>query len=776
MFSFRQSTSACVPARSRYDAFVQPLPIDSHLPEIVRNLEETRAVVVVAAPGAGKSTRVPAHLSRHGKTMLLQPRRVAARALAQRIADEQRWTLGREVGWQIRFERRFEPSTRLLLATEGVLTARLKSDPLAMEFTTIVLDEFHERSIHSDLAIALVREAWRARDDLRIVVMSATIDAGAVSSYLDGAGVVAVPGTLHPLEIQHLEAAGERDIVERIAPRVARNLLWFLPGAREIEMTRRAIEPAAGAFEIVTLHGSLTAAEQQRAISGAERRKIILSTNVAETSVTVEGVTDVVDSGLQKVMRYDASTGIDALRTEWITRDSADQRAGRAARLGPGRVYRLWDPRRHLEAHREPEIRRIDLASVVLDVYAWGGDPRTFGWFEAPDRVRLESAIRLLEKLGAIRGGRISDRGREIAKLPMHPRLAALFIDDGRSERAAVIAAMLVSGRRGRSSADVSAASDLFLLADQGLRLPEIRREIDQMRPAKERGDERQLLQAAARAYGDRLARRREPGSNRYILASGRGATLGRESAVGNHEFVVAVEIVETDSDARIALASAVEREWIEPNRVVVKDELRGARPRRFEQLFYDEIFLGEREIEIDDSSSTAIDRERFLLRASKHFAGESGARLRFAGLDPDEIARRAFDEWGVRDAESILSSMPWNEKQTLDREAPARIAVPSGRDVKLEYRSDGNVVAPVKLQELFGLTETPRIGRQRHPVILELLSPAGRPVQTTSDLASFWKNTYPEVRKQLRGRYPRHPWPDDPLTAAPTARAKPRK
>lgn len=765
-----------MPSRSRYDRFVQPLPIDSHLAEIESRLAERRAAVIVAAPGAGKSTRVPARLSRLGKTILLQPRRVAARSLAHRIAGEQGWTLGREVGWHIRFERRYEPSTRLLLATEGILTAKLKSDPLLAEFTTVVLDEFHERSIHSDLAIALVREAWRARDDLRVVVMSATIDAEAVATYLDDAAIISVPGALHPVEIHHLDSMSDRDVLERVAPRVRRNLLWFLPGAREIESTRGAIAPAAHSFEIVTLHGSLTAEEQQRAIGESDRKRIILSTNVAETSVTVSGVTDVIDSGLQKVMRYDPATGIDALRTEWITRDAADQRAGRAGRLGPGRVHRLWDARRHLESHREPEIRRVDLASVVLDIHTWGGDARSFAWFEEPPPDRCERAIRLLELLGAIREGRVTDRGREIAKLPMHPRLAALFLDDGRSERAAVIGAMLASGRRARAAATVSSASDLVVLADQGATLPEIRREIDQLLPSKVRGDEERLVRAASRAYGDRLARRREAGSDRYLLASGRGAVLGRESSVRNEEFLVAIEITETPTEARITLASAVDPASIEANRIVVKDEIRGARARRFEQLFYDEILLGEREVPIDSHSSEAIERERFLRRATEVLAGEVGSRLRFAGFALDEVARRAFDEWGTRDAAEILSMMPWKEKQTLDREAPPRLRVPSGRDARLEYRSDGSVVAPVKLQELFGLMETPRVGSGRRPVVLELLSPAGRAVQTTSDLASFWKNTYPEIRKELRGRYPKHPWPEDPLTAEPTARAKPRR
>ncbi len=359
-----------------------------------------------AAPGAGKTTRVPPALVADGPLILLQPRRVAARAIAARIADERGWTLGREVGWQVRLERRFSARTRLLVVTEGILTARLQTDPLLSGFTTIVLDEFHERSVHADLAIALARQAWRARDDLRIVIMSATLDADAVSSFLGACPVVRVAGRTFPIEIAY---APEQSVAGAAAEALAAttgNVLCFLPGAPEIRRAIGELTPRAGAdVDVVPLHGSLDADEQDLALRPSTRRRVIVATNIAETSLTVPGVTAVVDSGLHKVARYDADRGIDSLETERITADAADQRAGRAGRVAPGVVRRLWDARDRLRPHREPEIHRVDLAGPALDVVAWGGDPRTLEWFDPPREDRLESALTLLARLGLVNLG-----------------------------------------------------------------------------------------------------------------------------------------------------------------------------------------------------------------------------------------------------------------------------------------------------------------------------------------------------------------------------------
>ena len=357
-------------------------------------------MVVSAQPGAGKTTRIPPALVTHGRLILLQPRRVAARAIAQRIAEERGWTVGGEIGWQIRLERRFGPRTTLLVATEGVLTAKLQDDPLLSDFTTVVIDEFHERSIHADVALTLAKQAWRAREDLRLVVMSATLDTAAVSSFLDGCPVVDIPGRLHPLEISYAPGTGVADAVERVTARSAGDVLCFLPGAFEIrraidEITARGLSRDA---DVLPLHGSLDAAAQDAALKkpAASRRRVIVSTNVAETSLTVPGVTAVVDSGLHKIARYDAERGIDSLELERITMDAADQRAGRAARTATGTAIRLWDSRDRLRPHREPEIHRVDLAAAVLDVIAWGSDPRELEWFERPADDRLTAAMVLL--------------------------------------------------------------------------------------------------------------------------------------------------------------------------------------------------------------------------------------------------------------------------------------------------------------------------------------------------------------------------------------------
>src|SRR6266542_3411019 len=381
------------------------LPIDEHVSEIVAHVRRARTAVVVAPPGAGKTTRLPPALAKLGRTILLQPRRVAARALTRRIAAERGWSVGEEIGWQIRFERRFSARTRLLVATEGILTARLQSDPLLSDFGVIVLDEFHERSIHADLALALAKQAMLARDDVALVVMSATIAADEVAAFLGGARVFDVGARRFPIDVRYRPNTPLPDAVRAQLAEATGDVLCFLPGAREIEAARAQL---AGVDA------------QERALAPAARRKVILATNVAETSLTVAGVTDVIDSGLQKVMRFDPETAVNHLVTERISLDSAWQRAGRAGRTAPGRAVRLWDERDILRPHREPEVRRVDLAGPVLDILSWGGDPRTFEWFERPPEERIEAALSLLKQI---------DATPRIRALPLHPRLARVVID-----------------------------------------------------------------------------------------------------------------------------------------------------------------------------------------------------------------------------------------------------------------------------------------------------------------------------------------------------------
>ncbi len=780
-----------------------PLPIDGAIDNIRASLNASRAVVVVAAPGAGKTTRVPPALLDSGPAILLQPRRVAARSIAQRIASERGWTIGREVGWQIRFETKASRETRLLVATEGILTARLQQDPLLSDFNTIVLDEFHERSIHADLGLALARQAWRARTDLRLVVMSATLDAQPVSAFLDGCPVIEVPGTLHPLTIDYAPGQRVDDAVQDLLAITTGDVLCFLPGAREIAQAASALETRlAGQVDVCQLHGSLDAADQDRVLNPVSRprRRIVVATNLAETSVTVPGVHAVVDSGLQKVARYDADRAIDSLVTERISQDAADQRAGRAARLGPGRTVRLWSAKDRLRPHREADIHRLDLSSVVLDIAAWGGDPAAFEWFEAPRADRLQASLSLLERLGAIRAQRVTSLGQRMQRVPLPPRLARILIE-GEGHRDLARACALLSERQFLPPRAATTTSDLLSALDDWNRQPphmqRIAREIEQTSVAVlsmskdgfNRAGASPMSEAAFRrallaGYPDRVAQRRAPGSARVKLATGAGAAVAPESGVRDGEFLIAIDLQAStrtdDPDARVRIASRVEREWLTPtstetlHRVDDDGRIRASVIER-----YDELVLANHPAAADAETAAR------LLAAAWRDAPRSEAeaqllrRVKFAQceIDLDRIALDAA--YGVQRVADIDVAAHLGRELTLrlDKDAPESLVVPSGRSTRLEYADDGSVSASVKLQELFGLAETPRVGPKREPVRLALLAPNGRPVQVTRDLRSFWDRTYPEVRKELRGRYPKHPWPEDPWNAPPTARTvrKPR-
>ena len=795
------------------------LPIDAHLDRIVAEVRRSRALVVTAAPGAGKTTRVPPALVDDGPVILLQPRRVAARSIAARIAAERAafgWTLGREVGWQIRFDRNFSAATKLLVITEGVLTARLQSDPLLSDFRTIVLDEFHERSIHADLAIALARDAWRARDDLRLVVMSATLDSGAVSRFLDGCPIVEVPGRLHPIEIAYAPGQPVAEAVADVLGATPGDVLCFLAGAPEI---RRAIGDlqsrlAGSDVQILPLHGSLESDEQDAALRPASRRRIIVATNIAETSLTVPGVTAVVDTGLHKVSRYDADRGIDSLETERITADAADQRAGRAGRTAPGIARRLWDSRDRLRPHRQPEIHRIDLSSAVLEVIAWGGDPRTLEWFEAPRADAIDAAVALLERLGVIDAAlKLTDIGRQVQHVPLHPRLARMLVAAGGARQVAQACALLserhlLPPRTATTTSDLLSAIDLLpsRIADLGLRIADLFRHSivnkSAIRNPQSAMTDSQFRLAVLAGYPDRVAQRREPGSPNVRLASGTGATIAPESGVRDGEFLVALDVrtqiprdlswtrgagpthrsaptfsqsVRAPEQARIRIASRVEREWLTPTatEVVHRFDKHSGSVKALRVERYDALVLSEHAVAADPAIAAGLLADAWTSRNTTEDDARLLRRLRFAGhaIDLDDLIRTAA--YGARslDEVDLARALPASIVRDLERDAPETLLVPSGRRAQIEYNDDGTVSASVKLQELFGLADTPRIGRRREPLLLALLAPNGRPVQRTRDLRSFWDRTYPEVRKELRGRYPKHPWPDDPWNATPTAR-----
>ena len=762
------------------------LPIDDFVPAILDAVRSRRAVVLSAAPGAGKTTRVPPALAADGPVIVLQPRRVAARAMARRVAEEQGWTLGREVGWHVRFERKFTDASRVIFATEGILTTRLQQDPLLGDVRTIVLDEFHERSIHADLGLALARQAWRARDDLRLVVMSATLDTQPVAAFLDDCPIVSVPGRLHPIAVDYRAAQPMAAAVADVMRETPGNILCFLPGAPEINRALPDVRSAVGRdIDVLPLHGSLPADEQDRAIGEGRGRRVILATNIAETSLTVAGVTGVVDSGLHKSASYDADRGIDSLETERITADSAEQRAGRAGRLGPGRVRRLWDQADRLRPHREAEIHRVDLSDTALDILAWGGDPRRFEWFDPPGADRVDAALELLDQLGAARGGTITELGSRMNRLPLHPRLARMLLA-AHGRRDVALACALLSERHSLPRHPATTTSDLLSAVETGDLLPHVRdvaRRIAELAAGENPPPgEAAFLRAILAGYPDRVARRREAGSARFLLSSGHGAVLGRESGVLDAEFVVAVDVQSgrrgEGSEATIRVASAVDPAWLEATDIRLEHTVIDGRVRAAERTCYGAIPLSERPAQPDPIEAARLLAVAYRARGWTDDDQRLFRRLRFAEMDVEEDALLAAAAAGRRQLTEIdlRESLEWAVKRDLDRLAPDTIPVPSGRTATLHYHEDGGVSAAVKLQELFGLAESPKIGPRQHPVVFELLAPNGRAVQTTRDLRSFWNSTYLEVRKELRARYPRHPWPEDPWSAPATHRAKPRR
>jgi ATP-dependent helicase HrpB len=766
---------------------VTPLPIDAFVPAIKDALASARAVVVTAPPGTGKTTRVPPALVDRGRVLVLEPRRVAARAVARRIAAERGWTLGRDVGWHVRHERRFAPGTSLIIATEGMLTARCQEDPLLSDLHTVVIDEFHERSAYADLGLALARQAWRARADLGLVVMSATLDAARVAAFLDHAPVVNVPGRIWPLDIVHRPGVSIEDAVAAEFSGGSRAVLCFLPGAGEIRRAadRLSLVRALSGVEVLPLHGGLDADEQDRALDPRHGLRVILATNIAETSLTVPDVTTVIDTGLHKVARYDAERGIDSLDVERITADSADQRAGRAGRTGPGRVVRLWDARDRLRPYREPELSRVDLASTVVSIAAWGGDARTFDWFEPPPPGAVDRALAFLLRLGAVDSdGHLTAQGRRLAKLPLHPRLSTLVLADGGSVEAARAAALL-SERHHVPPRLGATACDLYAAVEGRARLtPHVETTARAIEAAARSvlgaavpgADETRFRRAVLAAYPDRVARRRDTRRDAFLLAAGTGARLARESGVHNATFIVAVDVAGAAADPMaggaveplIRLATAIEADWIGPTVTEVRhdiDEHTGlVRAWRVER--YDAIVLNEVARAVDPVAAAALLAEAAVRRGPQDADAALLARLAFAGLDArfDDLVRAAVENGALRfDELDLYRALPAAARRALDDAAPATLRLPRGRTVRLAYRHAGLVVASTRLQDVFGLRESPRLGPRKVPVTFELLAPNGRPAQVTSDLASFWARGYAEVRNELRRRYPRHAWPESP-------------
>jgi ATP-dependent helicase HrpB len=862
-----------------------PLPIDEVIPDLVAALRTSSGAVLTAPPGAGKTTRVPPALlaagmagdGDEGKIVVLEPRRIAARAAARRMAEEGGWQVGGEVGYQVRFERRAGPRTRILVVTEGILVQMLQADPFLEGIGALVFDEFHERSLHVDLALAMARRVQReVRPDLRLLVMSATLDPAPVAAFLGGCPILESPGRLFPVDIEHLPppAAGRTDrrgpdlavLAANIAAGVRRalaaspgDLLVFLPGVGEIARCGDALAPLASerGLAVLPLYGDLPAEQQDAALRPASRRKIVLATNVAETSVTVDGVTAVVDSGLARRLRFDPATGLDRLELARVSRASADQRAGRAGRQAPGLCIRLWPAWEDaaLQPAETPEIRRVDLAAPSLQLLAWGeSDLAAFGWFEAPEPTALAAALRLLERLGAVdlgAGAGVTQLGRTLARLPVHPRLGRLLVEGharGVAAEAALLAALLAERDPFRSAerqmgerrpAQPSRSDLLDRLEDlaaferrsvwpenlnpgaarQVLRARDqladlIRRELVSPPAAVPPGKDREepLLRALLAAYPDRLARRREPGSPRAVMVGGRGVILGDESAVRGPELFLCVDLAEpagarpgapaSSSEARVRRASAVEAAWLPPEQLSTGIEL-GFDPQRerviaWKRTRYEDLVIAEAEVPVPVDEAAA---QTLAAAAAEHLdralplddpaVAAFLARVRSLAHWRPELALPAFDEPEIRALLPLLAAgrrsfadlrraplrdvleglLSREQREALEREAPEHLPVPSGSRIRLAYEPGRPPVLAARIQELFGLAETPRVAGGRIPVLLHLLAPNGRPQQVTHDLRSFWETTYQQVRKELAGRYPKHAWPQDPWTATPQRR-----
>ncbi len=872
---------------------MQPLPIDPKLPEIVGAVRKHGRLVLVAPPGSGKTTRVPPALlegltgpGRRGRIVVLQPRRIAARAAAARIAAERGWTVGREVGYQVRFENRTGRETRLEIVTEGILTRRLQADPFLEGTSAVVLDEFHERSIHADLALAILREVRAtARSDLAVVVMSATLDPGPVSRFLGDAPIVTAGGRPYPVEVRYLDRPDRSPLPELAARAVRENwssarrhVLVFLTGIGEIRRTGEELEGFARSVDavITPLHGSLSLDEQERALGPSRRRKIVLATNVAETSLTIEDVDLVIDGGYARILRNDPRHGIDRLEVSRISKHSAEQRAGRAGRLGPGTAVRLWTHAqdRMLPEEEEPEIRRVDLASTVLELRAWGiSDPAAFQWFEAPEPAALERAEELLVALGAVEAveashGGLTSAGKAMLSMPAHPRLSRMLVaahEEGILVEGTALAALIeerdivpvsISPRAARAGgggaretgpSDLLARLELFEEAEgagfgreRSIALgvdPAAARSVARARdsllraardtlgsrPTASKGTasaamrrtriETSVLRTLLHGYPDRVVRRRSIGSDRGRMTGGRGVVLAPESIVRDDELFLAVELDENVRgerlEAKVRLASAVRREWIEeafPASITEKVETTfdpaTEKVRSTAAVCYRDLPLEEpREMRPPPEAAekvlagAAIEHAEELFRQDKEAAAWLLRVHSLRGWMPElglpelgagELAQllagacagaTGFDDLRRRGLLGLLkSTLTHAQAAAVDRHAPETLRVPTGNQIRLTYEPGRPPILAVRLQELFGLSDTPAVAAERVRVLLHLLGPNFRPVQITQDLRSFWATTYAQVRKDLRARYPKHAWPEDPWTAAPQAGPRRRR
>jgi len=815
-----------------------PLPIDAALPGLTAALRAQNAAVLVAPPGAGKTTRVPLVLKGEAwaqnarRILVLEPRRLAARAAAERMAQTLGERVGDTVGLRVRYVSKVSRRTRIEIITEGVFTRLILDDPMLEGVAAVLFDEFHERSLDADLGLALARDVQQGlRADLRILVMSATIDGARIAKLLGDAPVIESEGRAFPVDTRYV-GRDARPIEPQVADTIARamraepgSLLAFLPGAAEIRRTFGLLdgrtEPAT---DVVTLYGALASDEQDRAIAPAPagRRKIVLATSIAETSITIQGVRMVVDCGLARVPRYEPDVGVTRLETVRVSRAAADQRRGRAGRTEPAVCYRLWDEPQTaaLEPFARPEILAADLSSFALDLAAWGAGPEQLAFLDPPPRGAMAEARALLEELGAIDGdGRISAEGKLLRRLPLPPRLARMVVDAARGGAAAIaaeIAALITE--RGLGGDDVDLRERLTALhRDRAPRARDARAMAQRWAQAASEesnaagGDEASAGALVALAYPERVAKNRGGASGAFLLVNGRGATVDPASPLAREPFLAVAELTGTAAHGRILSAAPVTLAEIEQrfaNRIATREDiifdaasasLRGRRSRRLGA-----ITLAEQPMPVAPNETTAQkladgiaglgiarlpwskalqhwrDRVMFL-RASEDdewpdLSDASLARTAAEWLTPLVADKTALGEITADKLSNALRTLvPWPLQRRLDAEAPTHFEAPTGSQVPIDYEAEGGPKIAIRVQELFGLDRHPAVAGGRVPLVIELLSPAHRPVQTTRDLPGFWRGSYAAVRTEMRGRYPKHPWPEDPIAAPPTRRAKPR-
>jgi ATP-dependent helicase HrpB len=818
--------------------FSERLPIDDALPALTAALAANPAAVLVAPPGAGKTTRVPLVLvdepwADGRKILVLEPRRLAARAAAERMAGTLGEKVGDTVGLRVRFGSKVSRKTRIEVVTEGIFTRLIVDDPSLSGVAAVLFDEFHERSLDADLGLALARDAQLGlREDLKLLVMSATLDGARVAALLGDGPVVESQGRAYPVETRYLGREPRAPIERQVADAAARALradpgsaLVFLPGAAEIRRTETLLKDRIGdpAVDIVALYGALDASIQDRAIAPTPkgRRKVVLATSIAETSLTIEGVRIVIDSGLARVPRYEPDVGLTRLETVRVSRAAADQRRGRAGRTEPGVCYRLWDEPQtaSLEPYARPEILAADLSGMLLDLAQWGvSDPGMLSFLDSPPAGALAEARLLLTELGAVdRDGRITEEGRKLRRLPLPPRLARMVVAaaaEGAGERAAEIAAIV--SERGLGGDDVDLDHRLDRLRRDRSRRGEDARRMARRWAETAGSDGARDAEAStpssgailALAYPDRIAKSRGPGGG-ALLANGRGAHVDPVSPLSREPFLTVAELSGTAAQGRILLAAPIALSDIErrfAGRIENREEttfdaasasLRARRSRRLDALV-----LSEQPVTVTPDIDTARklaegiarlglgrlpwprslqqwrDRVLFLRRAE----GDEWPDLSDAGLaariddwlvpllaDKTALAQVSPDQL----TDALHALLPWELKRRLEAEAPTHFAAPSGSSVPIDYEAEEGPKLAIRVQELFGFDRHPTIAGGRVPLVVELLSPAHRPVQVTRDLPGFWRGSYSAVKSEMRGRYPKHPWPDNPLAAPATRRAK---